>query len=105
MRLDAKAVGLAVQLQAAGGINHDTWQGQLTGFNIDGNESLHLAARSAGRLCSPPQITCMPTSFAFTDNPDACAWMRDWTPAHWTGGPRGAGPADEHADRRTDPGH
>ena len=83
MRLDAKAVGLAVQLQAAGGVNHGTWQGQLTGFNIDGNESLHLVLESpiallasadhfhADRMCVHGQ-------------PGRMCLDGDWTAAHWT---------------------
>jgi len=83
MRLDAKAVGLAVQLQAAGGVNHDTWQGQLTAFNLDGNESLHLVLEApVSLLASADHVHA--DKICVHGQPGRMCLDGDWTPAHWT---------------------
>jgi len=83
MRLDAKAVGLAVQLQATGGVNHDTWQGQLTGFNVDGNESLHLVLEApVGLLASADHVHA--DKICVHGQPGRMCLAGDWTPAHWS---------------------
>jgi translocation and assembly module TamB len=83
MRLDAKAVGLAVQLQAAGGVDHGTWQGQLTGFNVDGSESLHLVLESPiGLLASADHFHA--DRMCVHGQPGRMCLDGDWTAAHWT---------------------
>jgi translocation and assembly module TamB len=83
LRLDAKAVGLALQLQAAGGVNHGTWQGQLTNFNIDGNESLHLVLETpVGLLGSADHIHA--DRICVHGQPGRMCLDGDWTPAHWS---------------------
>jgi translocation and assembly module TamB len=83
MRLDAKAVGLAVQLQAAGGVNRDTWQGQLTAFNVDGNESLHLVLEApVGLLASADHVHT--DKICVHGQPGRMCLGGDWTPAHWS---------------------
>jgi translocation and assembly module TamB len=83
MRLDAKAVGLAVQLQAAGGVNHGTWQGQLTAFNLDGNESLHLVLEApVGLLASADHVHA--DRICVHGQPGRMCLDGDWTAAHWS---------------------
>jgi translocation and assembly module TamB len=83
MRLDAKAVGLAVQLQAAGGVNHGTWQGQLTAFNLDGNESLHLVLEApVGLLASADHVHA--NRICVHGQPGRMCLDGDWTAAHWS---------------------
>jgi len=83
IRLDAKAVGLAAQLQAAGGVNHGTWQGQLTGFNLDGNESLHLVLEApVGLLASADHVHA--DRICVHGQPGRMCLDGDWTAAHWS---------------------
>ena len=83
MRLDAKAVGLALQLQAAGGLNHGTWQGQLTAFNVDGNESLHLTLEAPiGLLAAADHVHA--DRLCVRGQPGRMCLAGDWTPAHWS---------------------
>jgi translocation and assembly module TamB len=83
LRLDAKAVGLAVQLQASAGVNHGTWQGQLSTFNIDGNESLHLVLESpVGLLGSADHVHV--DRICVHGQPGRMCLDGDWTPAHWS---------------------
>jgi translocation and assembly module TamB len=83
LRFDAKAAGLAVQVQAQGGATHGVWQGQLTGFNVDGNESLHLALEA-------PIALLVSAEHVHTDKlcvhgePGRMCMDADWTPAHWS---------------------
>ena len=84
MRLDAKAVGLAVQLQATGGVTHGIWQGQLTGFNVDGSESLHLALESPiAMLASADHVHI--DKLCVHGQPGRMCLDGDWTRAHWSG--------------------
>jgi translocation and assembly module TamB len=83
MRLDAKAVGLAVQLQAAGGVIHDMWQGQLTTFNVDGNESLHLVLEAPiGLLASADHVRI--DKLCVHGQPGRMCMDADWTHALWS---------------------
>ena len=83
MRLDAKAVGLAVQLQAQGGVIHGIWQGRLTGFNVDGNESLHLALEAPiALLASADHVHA--DKLCVHGQPGRMCMDADWTPAHWS---------------------
>jgi translocation and assembly module TamB len=83
MRLDAKAVGLAVQLQVSGGVNHDHWQGQLTAFNLDGNESLHLVLEApVALLASADHVHA--DKICVHGQPGRMCLDGDWTPAHWS---------------------
>jgi translocation and assembly module TamB len=84
MRLEAKAVGLAVQLQATGGVTHGIWQGQLTGFNVDGSESLHLALESPiAMLASADHVHI--DKLCVHGQPGRMCLDGDWTRAHWSG--------------------
>jgi translocation and assembly module TamB len=83
IRLDAKAVGLALQLQAAGGVAHDIWQGQFTNFNVDGNESLHLQLETpTGLLASADHVRV--DKLCVHGQPGRMCLDADWTPAHWS---------------------
>jgi translocation and assembly module TamB len=83
MRLDAKAVGLAVQLQVAGSVNHDSWQGQLTAFNLEGNESLHLVLEApVALLASADHVHA--DKICVHGQPGRMCMDGDWTPAHWS---------------------
>jgi translocation and assembly module TamB len=84
MRLDAKAVGLAVQLQAAGSVAHGIWQGQLTAFNVDGNESLHLILESPIALLASADHVHI-DKLCVHGQPGRMCFDADWTPAHWSG--------------------
>jgi translocation and assembly module TamB len=84
MRLDAKAVGLAVQLQAAGGVTHGVWQGRLTGFNVDGNESLHLKLQAPVDLLAAANHVHL-DQLCVQGQPGRMCLGADWTPAHWSG--------------------
>jgi translocation and assembly module TamB len=83
MRLDAKAVGLAVQLQVVGGFIHDVWQGQLSVFNVDGNESLHLELEApVALLASADHFRA--DKMCVHGQPGRMCLDADWTPAHWS---------------------
>ena len=83
MRLDAKAVGLAVQLQAVGGFIQDVWQGQLSVFNVDGNESLHLELEApAALLASADHVRA--EKMCVRGQPGRMCLNADWTPARWS---------------------
>ena len=82
--LDAKAIGLAVQLQASGGVAHGIWQGQLTGFNVDGSESLHLKLEAPIALLASADHVHV-DKLCVHGQPGRMCLDGDWTPAHWSG--------------------
>jgi len=82
MRLNAKAVGLAVQLKAQGGVIHDIWQGRLTGFNVDGNDSLQLTLEAPIALLASADHVHADT-LCVHGQPGRMCMDADWTPAHW----------------------
>jgi translocation and assembly module TamB len=84
MSLEAKAPGLALQLHASGGVVHDTWQGQLTAFNIDGNESLHLTLEAPIALLASADHVHV-DKLCVHGEPGRMCMDADWTPAHWAG--------------------
>jgi len=84
LRLDAKAVGLAVQLQATGGFMRDTWQGQLTAFNVDGSESLHLTLEAPiALLASADHLHA--DKLCVHGQPGRMCMDADWTARNWSG--------------------
>jgi translocation and assembly module TamB len=83
MRLDAKAVGLAVQLQATGGFMHDAWHGQLTGFNVDGSESLHLTLEAPIALLAAADHVHA-DKLCVHGQPGRMCMDADWTPRNWS---------------------
>jgi translocation and assembly module TamB len=83
MRLDAKAVGLAVQLQAQGGVTNGLWRGRLTGFNVDGNESLHLVLEAPIALLASADRVHV-DKLCVHGQPGRMCMQADWTPAHWS---------------------
>jgi translocation and assembly module TamB len=83
MHLDAKAVGLAVQLQAQGGVVKGVWQGHLTGFNVDGNESLHLVLEAPIALLASAEHLHV-DRLCVHGQPGHMCMQADWTPAHWS---------------------
>jgi translocation and assembly module TamB len=84
MRLEAKAVGLAVQLQAAGGFAQQMWRGQLTAFNVEGNESLHLELEAPiALLASADHMHA--DKLCVHGQPGRMCMDADWTPALWSG--------------------
>ena len=85
LRLDAKAPGLAVNLQASGGMAHDIWQGEVTALNIEGSESLHLALDVPVAFLASAQHVHT-DKLCVRGQPGRMCLDADWTPAHWTGG-------------------
>jgi translocation and assembly module TamB len=83
VRLDAKAVGLAVQLQAQGGVTNGVWQGRLTGFNVDGNESLHLVLEAPIALLASAQRVHV-EKLCVHGQPGHMCMQADWMPAAWS---------------------
>jgi translocation and assembly module TamB len=83
MHLDANGVGLAVKLQAQGGVVHEGWQGRLTSFNVDGNESLHLALEEPIALLASADHVHL-DKFCVKGQPGRMCVDADWTPLHWT---------------------
>jgi translocation and assembly module TamB len=84
MRLDAKLPGLALQLQASGGVVNDAWHGKLTAFNIDGSESLHLTLESPIAVLASADHVHL-DKLCVHGQPGRMCMDADWTPAHWAG--------------------
>jgi translocation and assembly module TamB len=83
LQFNAKAIGLAVQVQAVGGATHGVWQGRLTGFNVDGNESLHLALEAPIALLASAEHVHA-DKLCMQGQPGRMCMDGDWTPAHWS---------------------
>ena len=82
-RLIAKAPGLAIDSEMAGGFAHGVWTGKLRKLLVNGSESLHLELDTPVDMALSRERARVDW-FCLNGAPARVCGDADWTPAKWT---------------------
>ena len=87
-RIEAKATGLALESEVAGGFAHGIWQGKLRKLTANGSEALHLVLDAPVDLLLSGDHSRVEW-FCLNGQPARFCADGDWTPARWAASANG----------------